>query len=457
MLMDSAESQVNMGSGTCYNKDYNGAPCPLFLRRQQTDDDMCATCHQPLTGSSALRREAPKTASSKGPSASLIRKTPIEKRSTVPRSDLSATTSAPLVEMISARSLTNPADLSLRDEMHVEVKGSGGLFGQIVGKANTPTLKVRVGGTVDQHVWVNRQDVVPHPTLKAMREDKLSRAAFSQALCQLTKVPLLHIIWFGGALPEDRMKALDTWIGAFDSLRVYVWADSRVRGWEAITKQFFGNPRCKVIDAQKALAESAQVTWTAAYEKEIGLKPRIADTDCFVASACASDVLRLVVVYRYGGLYLDMDMPLNRDWQQRDIVFPLNKDGFALLKWQTGKPVNAGMAAHEGSATLAKVIDMYLNEMAVNLMRLITAEDLKVITETMRQNLDRWYDKMAVYTAAKNFTMFRTGPDVLNEAVKKVLGAQWEKTHLFAVEGMHYGNELSWLSPRGMWFPVTAK
>ncbi|RKI51029.1 hypothetical protein D7Y27_00980 [Corallococcus sp. AB004] len=450
---------MNMGiRGKCFNKRYGEppSPCPLFMQQQDTDDGLCATCRKALKAPTAPKFEAPKTPYlKKKPTLSGV----VEKKSTAPRQVSSTSTSLPPVEMISARELTKPANLPLRDAMHVEVKGRGKLFGQLASPSDAPTLKVRVGGTTNQHVWVNAQDVVPHPTLQAMREDEVSREAFSQALCRLTcdEQPRLHIIWFGSALPEARMKALDTWISAFDpGLQVYVWADSRVRGWDAINSQFFGKSRCKVFDASVALAAACQAMWTDAYEKEIGLRPRMEDAECFVASAAASDVLRLVVVYLYGGLYLDMDMPMARDWKKRNISFPLNEHGFALLRWQNGHPVNAGMAARPNSPKLAKVIHAYVVAMANYLSLYLSDKDLQLITQTMRENHDKWTEEMPVFLTAKNFTMFRTGPDVLNGAVTMVLGAPmitWERNYQFAVEGMHYGNELSWLSPRAMWFP----
>ncbi|MGE6758250.1 glycosyltransferase [Corallococcus interemptor] len=447
--------------GKCYNRNYNGSskPCPAFLQVQDTADGLCATCQVKLTALPVVNTSAPKTGSLAKPKTDkpLVATKAPSKTPRVSMPTRSTSESLPSVQRVSARGITRPADLSLTDTSQVEVKGRGRLFGQIASPVSAPQVKVRIGGTKNQYVSVGTEEVALHPAIKAQRENKNSCEAFTQALCQMTGVPRLHIIWFGGAMPEGRMKALETWIRAFNSeLQVFVWADSRVRGWEAINKQFTGMKQCTVVDARDALIKSCQAEWTTAYEMEIGLEPRLKGAEAFVASAAASDVLRLVVVHLYGGLYLDMDMPLSTDWEQRDISFPLNDEGFALLKWNTGKPVNAGMAARAGSPAFARIIHGYLEIMKMNLVKLISVEDLELITKTMREGHEKWTSEMPIYGTAKNFTMFRTGPDILNEAVAAVLGSPMTtctNTHTFSVEGMFYGNELSWLSPRAMWFP----
>ncbi|APR75968.1 Hypothetical protein A7982_01315 [Minicystis rosea] len=129
----------------------------------------------------------------------------------------------------------------------------------------------------------------------------------------------IHLVWIGNPIHEQFALNVEQWKARHPDWEVTLWSDSRFGGYEA-TAQRMSDTGVRVVDVNGD--PDLDKSW---YQKEAGLTSRVGDGNAGSESnqwthyGAASDLLRLYILQKHGGVYSDTDLAFDDD-ASRDVA-----------------------------------------------------------------------------------------------------------------------------------------
>ncbi|KKK74778.1 hypothetical protein LCGC14_2880350, partial [marine sediment metagenome] len=206
---------------------------------------------------------------------------------------------------------------------------------------------------------------------------KHQRAAFPANM----KFQDIHVIWIGSAIPAKYLKNIKTWFEIFKPSNIYLWYDSKnplFKPGDPLRKQSAGGIKLRNINdyaffnpAHYELPLQIVQKLENIYNIESGKTDRVvggvtfgkSTNEMIINFGLATDILRLLVLYTYPGLYLDTDTTIDDHYTSDDLR--ICNSGFCFAWQHPSKAFIGGLGNniiyYNGTPEAKHLLERYLN------------------------------------------------------------------------------------------------
>ncbi|MCF1459553.1 MAG: hypothetical protein LPH21_18970 [Shewanella sp.] len=226
---------------------------------------------------------------------------------------------------------------------------------------------------------------------------------------------IIHYLWLGKLISDDQINYMyKNVLSKAPTFEVYLWTDRPL----ALSVHLENSCRIRVRDIREVINKFDSIHASVILREIYG---------CYKNYAAASDVLRLALLYHYGGLYLDVDSVLVRNIGVSDIQCA---EGIRVYGWFPSSHqmaiCNGAIAARKEHPTLKMML-------------------IKIVYNYYGKNAAKcWSDKRSNKKMRVQYTVCFSGSGIISELIDMKYVFKFFQLGIF---GDVVANTLSWNQP----------